>query len=451
VALLSRISERFWFVPALMCVAAFALAESLVRIDERLGDLNPPPWVDVLVYRVGESGSRDVLGAIATSALAVAGTTFSITIAVLALTSSTYGPRLVRNFMADRGNQTVLGVYVATFLYSLLVLRAVRVLGDPGDQEAEVFVPHLAVNMAVFLGVANVAVLVWFIHHISDSIQITTLSGEVRRDLRSAVDRLYPEEIGLDETADEPQPLVPEGSLAMSMPVPADRSGYVQKVDEGALMELAVESDAVVALSVGPGSYVLDGVSVATVHSAGGVGDEVVEGVRAALTVGDARTPKQDLSFTVEQLVEMAVRALSPGTNDPFTAINALDDLSSGLSLFAGRRAPSSLRRDRHGAVRVYAPRATLVEQLDYVLDHIRWYGSAAPSVLSAALVLIDRVGARTREQHVRARLAEHVTRLLEAYQENDPQACDLDALQRRAGEVLERLGVMGPERPAQA
>ena len=186
--ILQRLGERFWFIPALMCTAAFVLAEGLIAVDRYLGDAVVTGWASPLFYRVGESGSRDILGAIASSSLAVAGTTFSITMAVLALTSSAYGPRLVRNFMADRGNQAVLGVFVSTFLYSLLTLRSIRVIGDPGNQEAEVFVPHLAVNTAVLLAVVNVAVLIYFIHHISDSIQVSTLASGVRADL-VAVDR----------------------------------------------------------------------------------------------------------------------------------------------------------------------------------------------------------------------------------------------------------------------
>jgi uncharacterized membrane protein len=198
-SVLHRVRERFWFIPAVLCLGATLLAEALILLDEHPGLLPLPGWVDGVLYRVGESGSRAILTAIAGSSLAVAGTTFSITVAVLALTSSSYGPRLIRNFMADRANQFVLGVYVATFLYSLLVLRSVRAVGDPGDPEARVFVPHLAVNGAVLLAVLNVGVLIYFIHHISDSIQISTITRRIRSDLHATIERRYPEELGPGE------------------------------------------------------------------------------------------------------------------------------------------------------------------------------------------------------------------------------------------------------------
>ena len=172
----SRLLQSFWFLPAVLCVLSVILAETLVVVDRRLADVDLG-LLEILITRVGESGSRDLLGAVAGSTLAVASTTFSITIAVLALSSSTYGPRLVRNFMADRGNQFVLGVFVATFLYSLLVLRAIRI---PSDGGGDYFVPHLAVNVAVLLAVLSIGVLVYFIHHISDRVQVWTLARQVR-------------------------------------------------------------------------------------------------------------------------------------------------------------------------------------------------------------------------------------------------------------------------------
>lgn len=181
--------ESFWFLPGVLGVGALVLAELVVTLDRYLDGASYGP-LDALLVRVGASGSRDILGAIGGSMLGVAATSFSITISVLATTSSSYGPRLVRNFMADRGNQLVLGIFGSTFLYSLMVLRSIRSL-DSGD--GDTFVPDLAVNLAVVLAVLDVAVLVYFIHHIADSVQVSSLVQRVRRDLVSTVDDLCPE------------------------------------------------------------------------------------------------------------------------------------------------------------------------------------------------------------------------------------------------------------------
>ncbi|WP_461023233.1 DUF2254 domain-containing protein [Thalassiella azotivora] len=435
---LQRLRERFWFVPAALCLVAAVLAELLVAVDESLRGVVLPRWVDVVLYRVGESGSRDVLGAIASSSLAVAGTTFSITMAVLALTSSSYGPRLVRNFMADRGNQVVLGVYTATFLYSLLVLRSVRVLGDPGDQDAQVFVPHLAVNVAVLLAVANVGVLVYFIHHISDSIQVSTLAREVRTDLRKAVDLLYPADIGDDAVGQGRDPhATPPGEGA---PVTSGRAGYVRYVDEDDLMAAARRHDVVVGLRVRPGRYVVDDTVVATVHPASRHGEDLQASLRGCLDVGDARSPYQDVEFAVQQLTEMAVRALSPGTNDPYTAVNALDDLSAGLAVLVSRRTPSPARYDDDGALRVHAPRPTPAELVTSVLDAVRWYALSSPSVVHAALRFSERVGRNARDDEVRRALAEQVELLRSAFAGAGHQAHDVAGVDARVRDVRSAL-----------
>ncbi len=445
--LLLRLREKFWFLPAILCLAAFVLAQSLVRLDQTLGDITPGPVLDLFVVRVGGSGSRDILGTIGASALAVAGTTFSITMAVLALTSSTYGPRLVRNFMVDRGNQLVLGVYVATFLYSLLVLRSVRVIGDPGAQQGDVFVPHIAVNVAVLLAILNVGMLVYFIHHISDSIQVATLSSAVRTDLRATVQRLYPELGGRGESeVDAQATAVPDDAAGEGVPVLAEAPGYVQSVREDSLMRTARRYDVLLALQVRPGQYVLDDTVLAVVHGLPDDDDraELVDAVRGAFTLANARSPYQDLEFAVQQLTEMAVRALSPGTNDPFTAVNALDDLSSGLGLLAGRVTPSAARYDEQGTIRLYAPRADLTEMVGMVLDAMRWYAASAPSVMHTAVELAERVGTRSSDRTVRARLLGELDLLVDAFEGGGHHERDVEVFRTHVADACREIARAG-------
>ena len=338
-----RIRDAFWFIPALCCAVAVLLSEAMISVDRAIDGADLGPLAG-LVNRVGEAGSRDLLGAIASSTLAVAATSFSITIAVLATASSTYGPRLVRNFMADRGNQIVLGVFSATFLYSLLVLRSIRALGDTDA----VFVPHLAVNLAVLLGVLSIGVLVYFINHIADSVQVWTLAGRVRSDLLDAVERLYPEGVGRD--ARELEDDAASAEIPGGLDADASREiGYVQQVSEDRLLAAAQRHDALVVLRVRPGGHVAEGTTLATLWPPERVDDELADEVRACVLTGSARTPEQDIAFSVQVLEEMAVRALSPGTNDPYTAINALDELSAGFARLVGRSIPSRYRYDDRG------------------------------------------------------------------------------------------------------
>ena len=449
-SVLQQLRERFWFIPATLCVVAAVAAWLFVQIDERTGADGLGGVFDAVFYRVGESGSRDILGAIATSSLAVAGTTFSITMAVLALTSSSYGPRLVRNFMSDRGNQIVLGVYVATFLYSLLVLRTVRAVGDPGDPEAEVFVPHLAVNVAVALAVLNVAVLIYFIHHISSSIQISSIASRVRQDLHRTVERLYPEDLGrgVDEVddVDEDEVRLPDRLEERSLAVRARGPGYVRFVRVDPLFEVACRHDVLIAMAVRPGDFVIEDQVLAHVHPAEDLGadgdgaDDVAATIVDAVEVGSSRSPYQDVEFAVQQLTELAVRAVSPGTNDPFTAVNALDDLSSGLSMLAERQVPSPARLDEHGTLRVHAPAPDVVDLVSGVLDHVRWYAADQPPVVEGAFDLVERVGDASRHRAVRARLLTQVRLLLEAVRRTDLLDHDIERLAAGADAVERRL-----------
>lgn len=431
----TRLRQSFWFIPALLCLGAVILAEGLIVIDRQWGN-DGLGALDFLITRVGESGSRDLLGAIAGSMLTVASTTFSITIAVLALSSSTYGPRLVRNFMADRGNQLVLGIFVATFLYSLMVLRSIRVLGE---DDGTYFVPHLAVNVAVLMAVLSIGVLVYFIHHISESVQVWTLAEQVRVDLVGVVERLYPEESRDDERLPDP---VEAGAArrAGGAAVASLDTGYVQGIDVDDLVALAHQHDAVISLTVRPGDHVTKGASLAVVSPADRAGDDVHAATRQAVLVGRARDPHQDPEFPALLLEEMAVRALSPSTNDPYTAINALDNLASGLVLLATRPALSSHRHDEEGRLRVVVETPHLLDILEHLMDAMRHYAIEHPTVLHRALTLLAEVGSASHDAGVRRRMAGLADELVEAFAATSPHPGDLEKLSVHAADVRAAL-----------
>lgn len=436
VSIWSRMRQSFWFLPALLCLGAVVLAEGLIVVDRRLEDADLGV-LDFVITRVGESGSRDLLGAIAGSMLTVASTTFSITIAVLALSSSTYGPRLVRNFMADRGNQVVLGIFVATFLYSLMVLRSIRV---PGADEGSYFVPHLAVNVAVLLAVLSIGVFVYFIHHISDSVQVATLAEQVRVDLLEAVERPYPETDGQEGGA------APVVSGGFEQPdtrgaiLASHKTGYVEGIDLNGLLTLAQEHDLVISLQVRPGKHVITGANLGVVRPADRLSEDLRASALRAVRIGRARNPHQDPEFSALLLEEMAVRALSPSTNDPYTAINAIDNLASGLVALAERQCPSPYRRDREGQLRVIARSASLLDILVHFVDAMRHYAVDHPTVLHRTLEVLAQVGHSCPEAEVRQQMVVHADRLVEAFAAKSPQDHDLQKLTDHADRVRELL-----------
>ncbi|MGZ8178482.1 DUF2254 domain-containing protein [Williamsia sp. SKLECPSW1] len=376
----ARLADVFWFLPALLGVASLVLAQALISLDRALDDADLGVW-GTLLYRVGASGSRDILGAIGGSMLGVAATSFSITVSVLATASSTYGPRLVRNFMNDRGNQFVLGIFGATFLYSLMVLRSIRAQTIDEGQ----FVPDIAVNVAVVLAVLDVAVLVYFINHIAGSIQVSTLSARVRSELVEVVDALYPSEQPPDA---RPTPAPGRDDSTVT----ADAAGFVIDIDERGLKETARRHDCVIEIVIRPGDHLVVGEPLAKV-TPGDKASDVSGGVCRAVGLGDTRTPLHDIQFAVQQLVEMAVRALSPGTNDPYTAHNAFSELATGMVPMVGRPTPWLGRVDDTDTLRLIVTRVPMVELVDDIFDAVRVYALAAPVAMTAATMLARRIG----------------------------------------------------------
>ncbi len=400
----STLRGSFWLLPALLTVAAVGLSFATVAIDRAAGSEGRPlfGWT----YRGGPDGARGVLSTVAASMMTVAGVVFSITVLALSLASQQFGPRLIRNFTRDRGNQIVLGVFVATFVYCLLVLRTVN--GTEGDE----FVPELGVTVGVFLALVSLGVLIYFIHHVAVAIQVSTVVNRIGAELAAVVDEVYPEEIG-EGAVDAGPPREPPPD---ARPVAARRSGYVVGVDAVVVMRTAVENDVTVYLPLPPGRFVRTGDAVALVATSGGqLADGAEVALREAVLIGPSRTGYQDAEFSLLQLTEIAVRALSPGVNDPFTAAECVDRLGETFGRLASRVFPSPERVGPNGRGRVVARGVPFPELLDSVLDPIRFHARRSPAVLSRLLAALAAIGERATRPADRAAVGCHVDRVRRA------------------------------------
>jgi len=310
---LSDLGHTFFLVPGLMVLGGIVLALITLGID-RSGVL--PAWLMTgqFLYNGGATGARTLLGAVASSTIGVASTVFSITIAALSLAAGQMGPRLLRNFTSDRGNQVTLGIFLGTFSYALMVLRSVR------TQEEGMFIPHLALSVSILLALICVATLVYFVGHMASRINVDTVITLVSRDVRGAIKRL---------TQDDPGAPPPDETFWLEAVVVRDaRRGYLQQLDHSGLADWACERKTAIRLLVRPGDYVFPGAPIALLTvPVEGAGDAI----RDATALGSLRVSGSDIEFAIRQLVEVAVRALSPGINDPHTAISVLDHLGASL------------------------------------------------------------------------------------------------------------------------
>lgn len=377
----NRVRSSFWFVPSLMAGTAVLLALGGVALDEPL-----TRWFSEQFgweFMTSAEGATAVLGNIAGSMINIAGVVFSMTLVALSLASSQLGPRLLRNFMRDTSTQVVLGTFVATFVYCLLVLRTIRRAEDAA------FVPHLSVGLGVVLAVASVGVLIYFIHHVSVSIQANEIAARIGRELLAKVDELYPAQ-GERIQASPPGKEILEAFEKNSKPIAARRNGYLQLIDKTRLVSLAKEGNFVIRLEEKPGNFVVAGCPLVSISPADKVNDELVERVQALFVMDHQRTTHQDIEFAVNQLVEMAVRALSPGINDPFTAIACVDHLGAALCKLAARDMPNPYFYDEQDKLRLLGPERTFEEVLNSAFNQIRQYSISSASV---TIRLLDTIG----------------------------------------------------------
>jgi uncharacterized membrane protein len=326
--------------------------------------------------------------------ITVVSVTFSVLVVALTVSSQHFGPRLLGSFMRDQPAQWVLGTFTGTFAYCLMVLRTVQ--GDGGDRFS-FFVPHLAVAGAVVLALVAVGMLIYYVHHIAVSMQVSEITVRIASELERTIERLYPEPLGegSEPPARRPPP-VPAGAARAV----ARASGYVQQIDSDAIMRVTARHDTTVWVLAHPGDFVVAGDHVAAIHPVPPDRDRCARSVANAWGIGADRTSDQDAGFGVQQLVEVALRALSPATNEPFTAITAIDRLAQALSRLAARRIPSAVRCDEEGRVRVVALPQTFGSLLQAAFEPIALYGGRNPAIGARLLERLDGLasGASRRE-----------------------------------------------------
>ena len=420
-SLLDRVRDGFWFVPSLMVLVAVVAGIFMPWIDALFPDDMSFRTV-ILVYDSGPEGARSVLAAIASSSITVGATVFSITIATLALTSQQYGPRLLRTFTSDRGVQFSLGAFLASFIYPLLVLRVVRT----GEENA--FVPHLSTTLAILLGVLSVGVLIYFIDHVSTMIRAPQIIDRVGDELDEVIDDRIPIDASHGDSDEDPDTITADHLPTLADPaVPAGRSGYVTFISERELVHIASKAGCSLRLAVGAGSYVGER-SPLVHHLPGMIADErTCESIRECFSIDSQRTVSQDPVHGLNQLVELALRAISPGINDPFTAETCIDRLSAALSRLADRPFPDPRMHDENGIVRLVTRRPDFVYLVQLSFAPIRRYAGKDAGVLGRLLEGLTRIAAHVPADRP-VRLQALVTQAEAVYR----FARDMDATDRR-------------------
>jgi uncharacterized membrane protein len=379
----ARVRDSLWFLPGIGALVGIFLAGGLlfVTFPERWEDT----WVEAFLFSGNVDSARGVLSTIAGSLITVTGVVFSVTIVTLQLASTQFSPRVMRTFITDRTNQTVLATFIGTFTYTLVVLGA---LGSPayGDRG----VPIIATTFSIVLLLISVGGLIAFINRTARSAQVTTMLARESGNALGAARKLFPAGLGT--------PLGDEIDLPDSSPasVQARSGGYIQVVDGAAMLELAERLDLLVEMRISVGDFVFPGKEILRVWPAARATEDFGTRVWELFGIGAERTPEQDVEYSIGAIADIGVKALGTGLNDPSTANEAIDRLSEVLRELSGRR-EARVRAGNKGQPRLIARTTSFERAAGLAFDQLRREGAGNPTVvkrlLDAILSLMPLVG----------------------------------------------------------
>jgi uncharacterized membrane protein len=412
-----------WVVPTVELVAAAALFVVTYSLDRAAyhGSLSLPAWVN----NGSADAARQILTALAAAIITVVGLVFSIVIVALTLASTQFGPRMLRNFIRDRGVQFTLGTFVASFLFAILTLGSVA-HGSHGD-----FVPHLSITATLALTLVDLGVLVYFIHHVAMSIQLPEVIAGIARDLSEAITVEFaaddgPRRASLASAGTLPTHLEVDGAT-----IAATQSGYLQFVRYSTIVDIATEADAVIQLLYRPGHFVVQGLPLARVWPASAE-LAVARGLERTHVTGAHRTLRQDLAFAIDQLVEIAIRALSPAVNDTFTALTCIDWLSDGLCKITSAWHSRRVYFDASAKVRLITTEPSYERFVDRAFDKIRQAGRGMPAVMIRQLDALTKIMEYTTTPGHREVLLRQAHMILRSSEESVSEPLDRADVERR-------------------
>ena len=426
----NKIKATFWFIPVITILVAVLLSIVLVKIDGFV-DISQDSFGRFFLVNSTDS-ARSILTTISGAMIGVAGTVFSVTLVALTLASSQFGPRLIKNFMYVRLNQVVLGSYVSTYLYCLLVLNALK------DSEGYMFIPSISILAAIVGAIFNIVLLIVFIHQIATSIQADNVISDISDVIYEKIDALFPEEMG-EEKEDKSIVSVDieMAKFSKQIAILSPKNGYLQYIDNEVLMEEVVANDALLDLYHRPGGFLVKGMEIGKLAINRELEQSELEKLQKQFVIGKTKTSQQDLEFSIHQMVEIAARALSPGVNDPFTAITCIDNLTAALTGLAKLKFPSKYRYDDEGKLRIIANTVDFEGALDAAFNQIRQFSGGSPSVIIRLMEALITIHGFTTNAKDRGAVIEHAEMVLRMGEETIFEKNDLKDLRERSKKIL--------------
>ncbi|MDZ7741218.1 MAG: DUF2254 domain-containing protein [Bacteroidota bacterium] len=426
----NELKATFWFIPVLIILLSVLLAIGFVYADQITSFSRDGLGRFFFVNSV--DSARSILSTISGAMIGVAGTVFSVTLVALTLASSQLGPRLIKNFMYVKLNQIVLGSYVSTYLYCLIVLNAVQ------ENNAYTFIPTLSILLALVAAIANIVLLIVFIHRIAVSIQADKVISDVSASLSKQVKIIFPEKMGDEMETEKDIPLdAIKSEYSNTVSVKCPKSGYIQYIDGESLLEVMTKSEALFVLNHRPGDYLVEGSEIGKLYTNEKEEKEILKKILFQFVFGKTKTAQQDLEFSIHQLVEIAARALSPGINDPYTAIACIDNLTATMCYLAQLKFPSKYRVDEKKELRVIADTLDFEGVLGAAFNQIRQFSSGSTAVIIRLMEALITIHEFAVKDSYKSAVIKHAKMTLNVGRESIKEKNDIEDLKERSKILL--------------
>lgn len=392
----NQLKTSFWLLPALMTAAAFVFSFITLNWDKSLEIKN---LYSYSVWQGGAEGARELLSTIAGSIITITGVVFSITTVSLALASNQYGSKLLPNFIQDLGTQIVLGTFISTSIYTLLILRTVK--GQNINDNINPFIPNLSITVSIGFAILSLSMLIYFIHHLSVRIQSTDIIARVAGNLMDLIETSMQNQNGKIESEILPKERECQEAITSS------KIGYLQVIDYKKLLDLAKKNHFIMEIDIRPGLFLREGMVLAKVSSL--LPEKIKKSIVKAFIIGKERSPTQDIEYAIDQLVAIALRALSLNTNDTFTANTCIDHLGAALCLICQKEL-KPLYYDENSYIRLISKQETFEGLVDASFNQIRQFGSTNPSILIHMLETLSSILACAQTQDQKTALKKHAS-----------------------------------------
>lgn len=435
-----KLQTSIWIIPLLMSVAAALLAIALVSFDLALYSKG---WVWPTWMRVGADGARQVLSVTTGAMMTITGVVFSITIVALTLAANQFGPKILRSYLRDTGNKLVLGLFISSFLYGLVVLTSI-------DSQQTSFIPITAFMVSLLFTIIAVVGLIYFIHNISTSIQADHMISIIGDELTRTIEHT----LAPTDTQQAKEPLSEKWKIATQgchqTVICSNNSGYVEYIHYQKICSFAQRAEAMCELTVRAGDFIIENTQVAILYTSQQPQEKAfIEAINAAITTSRQRTPVQDLEYAITQLMQIALRALSPGINDSLTAISCIDWLSASLGRMAGLQFPSHYHKDDQDIIRMKARSFDFEGAANAVFDPLRQNARNNEMVMLRILdALANIIETCTQADNLRI-LRHHAELIYQSARHSFTNEADVEQARLRyahCNAVYERQLKQGPE-----